>query len=695
MSFLSVEPQSKVVLGSHTNSLLAQFDSQLGVIADRYLAFFRERRRIEATYIDSLLKLNLKAKAVDASFDPRAEPTTTRAAWDKVRDSLERGTRFHILNFYPEPTAAAEADTQQAFVDMLDNDIIKPLTTLKKTKDETRKQIEEDLKESAAQYANYAENTISKLQQAYLKKYYPQQYAHSTDTPQRPQDIQTRRFGGKVSVLFRGRREDLREPEPQAAEAEEVSDDACRSVVRQLNTFRSMRVENLGEGYDCLEELVFTPTIKDVLIKYMDGMITACTKYDDLAISIRADVGRALAETDTSDLRASFRRAFTFSIPPPTLYRNNRPGAYSDLIFGIPLVDLTTNEDNVPKVMRMCIEEVEKRGLNTKGIYWVGHPHDAELRRRFESEKSFSFSSTDNIHSVAVLLERYLWDLPEPIFMLSLQDYKNYRQNRVRYTESLFSLIQSKFRQLHPVHKASLGALLRHLLRVASHSDKNAMTVGALAAKFCYSVLRGNEVLQDGVHVKSLVMEDLIRNAHNLSDEHPSPSPPVPSPDLAETSSIHTYGSPFLSPELPRPPEVQAMGPTTRRRPGLADGNPTSTESRFTPSPAPLLSPLLGLSSSQTLTEGAEMTTQEQVVSEVRGTKAMETLLNNTPAGVVSVPPTSVTEWRLRQSRLSPPPHSEAATIPQSPPESVLSTTSDFPLSSATSLQTRKGRFSP
>ncbi|KAH9007772.1 Rho GTPase activation protein [Lactarius deliciosus] len=431
-----------------------------------------------------------------------------------------------------------------------------------------------------------------------------------------------------------------------------------------------------GEGYDCLEELVFTPTIKDVLIKYMDGMITACTKYDDLAISIRADVGRALAETDTSDLRASFRRAFTFSIPPPTLYRNNRPGAYSDLIFGIPLVDFTTNEDNVPKVMRMCIEEVEKRGLNTKGIYWVGHPHDAEvleLRRRFE-----------------MLLERYLWDLPEPIFMLSLQDYKNYRQNRVRYTESLFSLIQSKFRQLPPVHRASLGALLRHLLRVASHSDKNAMTVGALAAKFCYSVLRGNEVLQDGVHVK-----DLIRNAHNLSDEHPPPSPPVPSSDLAETSSIHTYGSLFLSPELPRPPEVQAMGPTTRRHPGLADGNPTSTESRFTPSPAPLLSPLLGLSSSQTLTEGAEMTTQEQVVSEVRGTKAMETLLNSTPAGVVSVPPTSVTEWRLRQSRLSPPPHSEAATIPQSPPESVLSTTSDFPLSSATSLQTRKGRFSP
>ena len=43
MSFLSVEPQSKVVLENYSNTLLAQFDSHLGIIKDRYLAFFRER----------------------------------------------------------------------------------------------------------------------------------------------------------------------------------------------------------------------------------------------------------------------------------------------------------------------------------------------------------------------------------------------------------------------------------------------------------------------------------------------------------------------------------------------------------------------------------------------------------------------------------------------------------------------------
>ena len=43
MSFISAEPQSRVVLESHNNHLLAQFDTQLGIIADRYLAFFQER----------------------------------------------------------------------------------------------------------------------------------------------------------------------------------------------------------------------------------------------------------------------------------------------------------------------------------------------------------------------------------------------------------------------------------------------------------------------------------------------------------------------------------------------------------------------------------------------------------------------------------------------------------------------------
>jgi hypothetical protein len=83
--------------------------------------------------------------------------------------------------------------------------------------------IEKDLKECAANCADFAESTM-KLQQAYLKKRYPQQYAHSTEVSQPPQDVPNTWFGGKVpGLLFRGRQEDLGEPEPSKFEGIFVS----------------------------------------------------------------------------------------------------------------------------------------------------------------------------------------------------------------------------------------------------------------------------------------------------------------------------------------------------------------------------------------------------------------------------------------------------------------------------------------
>ena len=113
---------------------------------------------------------------------------------------------------------------------------------------------------------------------------------------------------------------------------------------------------------------------------------TASEKYVNTAISAKVEVEKALNRRDTSEsesLRASFRRFLSFSIPPPTFYRGYCPGVHpkmipeSGMVFGIPLVDVETNQDNVPKVMRICIEEVEKRSLDNKNlkiIYWVSQP---------------------------------------------------------------------------------------------------------------------------------------------------------------------------------------------------------------------------------------------------------------------------------------------------------------------------------
>jgi hypothetical protein len=63
--------------------------------------------------------------------------------------------------------------------------------------------MEEDVAESAAKYSHFAENTISKLRQAYLKKYHP----HLT------QDALNKRLGGKKSAASRRQQEAMLETE--------------------------------------------------------------------------------------------------------------------------------------------------------------------------------------------------------------------------------------------------------------------------------------------------------------------------------------------------------------------------------------------------------------------------------------------------------------------------------------------------
>jgi len=125
-------------------------------------------------------------------------------------------------------------------------------------------------------------------------------------------------------------------------------------------------------------------------------------------------------------------------------------------------------------------------------------------------------------------------DLPEPLLVLSLQEYRDYRQNRARNTENDFSLLRLKIRELHPVHRETLGALLRHLLLVTSHLNKTG--ISALTSGFSFTVLGGSYALEDDARLKIPVMEDLIQNVHTLFDECPSQSPPVPPSDVAETT---------------------------------------------------------------------------------------------------------------------------------------------------------------
>src|SRR5712691_2762183 len=88
-------------------------------------------------------------------------------------------------------------------------------------------------------------------------------------------------------------------------------------------------------------------------------------------------VEKVSPENDSSVFNASLHRSPALSIPRPIFYYNYHVGECPDLVFGCKLVDYATargSENDVPKVIRTCIEEVNRRGLDAEGIYTVSSP---------------------------------------------------------------------------------------------------------------------------------------------------------------------------------------------------------------------------------------------------------------------------------------------------------------------------------
>ena len=110
----------------------------------------------------------------------------------------------------------------------------------------------------------------------------------------------------------------------------------------------------------------------------------------------------------------------------------------------------------------------------------------------------------------------YLRDLPEPVFKFPLQDriqhtegigqsHSVFRARRMiphvavsdEHVASNFAFLRSKIRRLPAIHQSTLKALVEHLARVASHSDKNKMDPKNLAI-VVGSVIFGEDEMPKG-----------------------------------------------------------------------------------------------------------------------------------------------------------------------------------------------------
>ncbi|TFY83128.1 hypothetical protein EWM64_g882 [Hericium alpestre] len=573
---------SRASLDAPSSGPIPQFDFNLKILTDSYLSFFSERKRVEEVYIDSLTKLYKKVKAIDSYLDDRSELSSTRKAWNEVRDNVER-----------------ETQARQAFLNTLSIDVLNPLSAFRESQDRTRKRIKEDLKESSTSHNEFAEGQLPKLKRTYLRKCqeYEDYKAMATATsptsqpatsfqesftsprdlkqqipltksitgPQPLRPLERRASvgtpanrnrspsgsGALSDLAHQGKRQlnqlmtfldkggnasggsRSTENSARAVRAKREAEDAdkeYRKAVHWNETLRLRRAKILEAAYHSLERFLLegAELVKSVLVKYTDNSIATCTTLTGLATHARSMVELISPQNDTSILSANIPRSLASSIPKPILYYNYQVGECRDLVYGVSMVDYATArgvpDGEIPKIMRLCIQDVDARGLDFEGIYRVSGRHAVvqDLQLQIErNENKFSFNTvTDDVCSVASLLKLYLRELPEPVFRFPLEE-------RVKHTKEL-----------------------EHLSRVAAHQDKNKMDAKNLAIVFGTVIFGEDEIPTEGMDLlniqstKDSLMEDLIINANILFDDHaPPPSPPLPPAPAGEPVPVYNYGS--------------------------------------------------------------------------------------------------------------------------------------------------------
>uniref|UniRef100_A0A671NN11 Breakpoint cluster region protein-like n=1 Tax=Sinocyclocheilus anshuiensis TaxID=1608454 RepID=A0A671NN11_9TELE len=166
-------------------------------------------------------------------------------------------------------------------------------------------------------------------------------------------------------------------------------------------------------------------------------------------------------------------------------------------VFGVNLSTVTKLErSKVPYIVRQCLEEIERRGMEEVGIYRVsGVATDIQaLKTAFDTNNkdvSVMMSEMD-VNAIAGTLKLYFRELPEPLFTDEL--YPNFAggialSDSVAKESCMLNLLLS----LPEPNLVTFLFLLDHLKRVAEKESVNKMSLHNLATVFGPTLLRPSE----------------------------------------------------------------------------------------------------------------------------------------------------------------------------------------------------------
>uniref|UniRef100_A0A8C7QCN2 Active breakpoint cluster region-related protein n=1 Tax=Oncorhynchus mykiss TaxID=8022 RepID=A0A8C7QCN2_ONCMY len=188
---------------------------------------------------------------------------------------------------------------------------------------------------------------------------------------------------------------------------------------------------------------------------------------------------------------------FSMKFTSRDLSLKRTPSKKQSGVFGVKISIVTKRErSKVPYIVRQCIEEVEKRGIDEVGIYRIsGVATDIQaLKAAFDtnSKDILVMLSDMDINAIAGTLKLYFRELPEPLLTDRL--YPAFMEGiALSDPAAKENCMMHLLRSLPDPNLITFLSLLEHLKRVADKEPINKMSLHNLGTVFGPTLLRPSE----------------------------------------------------------------------------------------------------------------------------------------------------------------------------------------------------------
>ncbi|XP_051985567.1 rho GTPase-activating protein 15 isoform X2 [Xyrauchen texanus] len=225
----------------------------------------------------------------------------------------------------------------------------------------------------------------------------------------------------------------------------------------------------------------------------------------------KASLPRSISNLENSEHKRVKSRLKQLILRRPPLQTLQEKGLIKDQVFGCGLELLCEREKNtVPQFVRKCTEAVERRGLETDGIYRVSGNLAVIQKLRFAVDHERAITTDgrylfpedlvqerldlddpqwEDVHVITGALKLFFRELPEPLVpygffhdiveTVKIPDYLD-------QVDRLKLLVIS----MPPPNHDTLRHVIRHLKRVKERSDSNRMTTQNIGIVFGPTLMR-------------------------------------------------------------------------------------------------------------------------------------------------------------------------------------------------------------